>query len=127
MMKHLARWVEIQIAASHGLPKRAADNDRYSPTRPLGTPLNNYVCVIGTRQTSMGAATYIIVRNLDASPMSWREVYDRFSECFPDKWAVQFFPPKGRLRDAANWYHLYVLDTPPEGVDICTRSPKEPK
>jgi hypothetical protein len=89
--------------------------------------LNNGLCLRrvakcvhegSVHETSMGRATYVAITRPDGRAMSWREVYDCFSEVYPDKWAVQFFPPKDELVDRVNMYHLYVLDTPPEGVNI---------
>lgn len=66
-----------------------------------------------TVYTAWGSAVYIRIYSNNDAPMSWREVWERFHSSYPDRWAVQFFPPSGNLVDDANYYHLYVLDSPP--------------
>jgi len=41
-----------------------------------------------------------------------------FSETFPGQWAIECFPSADALLDEENIYHLFVLDTPPKGLDI---------
>jgi hypothetical protein len=55
--------------------------------------------------------------------MTWTEVWEVFQDRYPNRWAIQVFPPKDRLVDEENIYHLYVLE---EGdslheLDICWR------
>jgi len=45
-------------------------------------------------------------------------VWEAFAEKYPGHWAVQCFPPAGELVDGKNVYHLWVCDTPPEGLNI---------
>jgi len=71
--------------------------------------------------TPHGSLLYLKIRRRDYQPMSWSEVWQRFSESYPDRWAVMFLPPASRIIDEANIYHLYVM---PEGyhpgdADIC--------
>jgi hypothetical protein len=37
---------------------------------------------------------------------------------YPNTWAVQMFPPESDAVDNANKYHLFVLETPPKGLNI---------
>ena len=72
-----------------------------------------YVQEMGHDMTSLGYVLYIKIRRFDEKPMSWREVWEVFSDRYPGYWAVQFFPPASELVDDANIYHLYVLHEPP--------------
>ena len=79
---------------------------------------DSYIQSMGHRQTSFGVAEYIKIRRQDGKPMTWREVWETFSDSYPEKWAMEFFPPRDQLLDEANIYHLYVLDEAPQGVNI---------
>ncbi len=81
-----------------------------------------YTQNMGERSTSFGCLEYIKVRHIDGRPLSWREVWDAFSDSYPDRWAVEFLPPASELVDEANIYHLFILPTAPTGVNINRRS-----
>jgi hypothetical protein len=70
------------------------------------------------RPTSCGVAQYIKISRKDGKPMRWDEIYAKFARAFPGKWAVEFFPPRTRLVNEGNFYHLWVLDEPPTGIDV---------
>lgn len=76
---------------------------------------------MGHRSTSLGEALYIRVFTPSYRLLSWREIWDCFSESYPGQWAVQVFPPADELVDEANIYHLFVLDARPRGMDISQR------
>lgn len=73
---------------------------------------------VDSRNTALGPAVYIRIRRHDGHPMAWREVWDVFQEAYPDRWAVQVFPPRDCLMDEANYYHLFVLDHEPRGFNL---------
>jgi len=79
---------------------------------------DSYIQSMGLRQTSFGHAEYIKIRRQDGKPMTWREIWETFSDSYPDKWAMEFFPPRDQIVDEANVYHLFVLDEAPAGVNI---------
>ena len=75
------------------------------------------------RPTRLGWATRIYIQRHDGKPMPWREVWEVFASRYPDRWAVQAFPPFSQLRDEAHKYHLYVLDQTPREFDIVDSAP----
>ena len=70
------------------------------------------------RQTSFGLVQYIRVSTPNYRQLSWSEVHNAFVNAYPDKWAVQCFPPLENTIDEENIYHLFVCDEPPIGLDI---------
>jgi hypothetical protein len=81
-----------------------------------------FVQEMDVRVTGMGLATYIKVRTESYRQLSWSEVWTVFAAAYPNRWAVQFFPPESELVDDVHCYHLWVLDDPPLGVNINRRS-----
>lgn len=77
-----------------------------------------YIQEMEYKKTSLGTALYIKIRRFDGKPMAWSELYQVYSDSYPNKWAVQFFPPVDQVIDEANIYHLYVLEDDPCGVSI---------
>lgn len=73
---------------------------------------------MGYRNTSFGLTLYIKVRMDDYCILTWAEVWQAFSESYPDQWAVQFFPPAAEILDEVNIYHLFVLEEAPAGVIV---------
>lgn len=72
----------------------------------------------GSRDTCLGPALQLKVFTREYRCLSWREVWEAFAERYPDRWAVQVFPPESRLVDAKNVYHLFVLEQQPAGMDL---------
>ena len=70
------------------------------------------------RRTDLGVALYIRIARYDGRPMPWTEVWERFAAAYPGRWAVQTFPPEDCLLDEVNYYHLFVLESPPRGLRI---------
>ena len=66
------------------------------------------------RQSLMGPVEQIEIYEPGYRVLSWREVWEKFAETYPGRWAVQCFPPAGALVDGKAVYHLWVL---PSGVD----------
>ncbi len=50
----------------------------------------------------------------DYQPLSWEQVWQAFIDVYPDRWAVEFFPPTEALVNDAHVYHLWLL---PEGYE----------
>ena len=73
---------------------------------------------IEERGTAFGPATYIKVHAPGYRPLGWSEVWEAFVSAYPDRWAVQAFPPRDQLVDGKAVYHLFVLDHEPEGLNI---------
>ncbi len=48
----------------------------------------------------------------DYQPLSWAQVWQAFVAVYPERWAIEFFPPAEELVNDAHVYHLWLL---PEG------------
>jgi hypothetical protein len=81
-------------------------------------PIPAYIQEVEEKLTSLGLVLYIKVRRYDEKPMTWSEIWQVYSSSYPNKWAVQFFPPISELVDEANIYHLYVLHETPFNCSI---------
>lgn len=82
--------------------KRAATLKR---TRLLKSTIQE----MGERWSELGPVLYIRVQRYDHKPMGWEDLWERFSDAYPGRWAVQVFPPAEALVNEANIYHLFVL------------------
>ena len=67
-----------------------------------------------------GLVEYVKVSSDTGRKLGWRTIWNAFSKEYPDRWAIEFFPPKTDLVDHANIYHLWVLppDVEPTGMNI---------
>ena len=72
----------------------------------------------GYRDSCLGRVLQLKIFAPEYRALTWREVWDKFSEKYPGQWAVQCFPPPDQLVDGKNVYHLFVCDTPPFGLNI---------
>lgn len=72
----------------------------------------------GYRESCLGRVLQIKIFAPGYRPLTWREVWEAFAETYPGQWAVQCFPPADELVDGKNVYHLFVCDTPPDGLNI---------
>ena len=72
------------------------------------------------RHTRWGTVEYIRIYTPDRRRLGWDEIWEKLSESFPCRWAVQFFPPVDELVNDANIYHLFVLPEHewPDGFSI---------
>lgn len=76
------------------------------------------VQTMGRRTTSIGSMTRLRIYTNDYRQLSWEEVWEAFTAIYPNRWAVQFFPPAQKLVNDTNIYHLFMLDEVPYGVEI---------
>lgn len=79
---------------------------------------NSVVIEQGQRVTSFGPVLYIQIHHRDDRRLTWPQICAVFNDHYPGKWAFQMFPPARQIVDELNIYHLFVLDTPPDGVNI---------
>lgn len=70
------------------------------------------------RSTDLGEAEYIRIFTPNYRKLSWREIWECFSDRFPGMWAVEVFPPADELVDDENVYHLFVFSERPRGLTI---------
>lgn len=82
------------------------------------------VLLCDRRPTAFGVAEYVRIHRVDMAPMGFRELWEVFAYFFPERWAVQSFPPPDRLLDQANKYHLFVYAQAPEGIDLGKNAPR---
>lgn len=66
----------------------------------------------------LGWVTRIHVVRHDGEPMYWDEIHFVFSQAYPGMWAMQMFPSCDQVIDNVNKYHLFVLATEPQGLNI---------
>ena len=64
------------------------------------------------------------IHRVDMAPMGFRELWEVFAYFFPERWAVQSFPPPNRLLDQANKYHLFIYEGAPDGIDLGVPAPR---
>ena len=70
------------------------------------------------RDTDLGPVTQIEIYEPGYRVLAWREVWEKFAETYPGRWAVQVFPPAGALVDGKAVYHLWVFDREPRGMNL---------
>lgn len=78
-------------------------------------PPASWIQEVEHRGSAFGPVLYIRVARYDGKPMGWEEVWARFVAAYPDRWAVQAFPPADAVVNEVNYYHLFVL---PEGAHL---------
>jgi hypothetical protein len=59
-----------------------------------------------------GTVAYIKVYTLDYARLSWLQVWRAFTDVYPDRWAIELYPPPEALVNDAHVHHLWML---PEG------------
>lgn len=59
-----------------------------------------------------GVVTHLKVYTPDTRRLSWLQVWQAFTDVYPDRWAVELYPPHSELVNDAHVYHLWLL---PEG------------
>jgi hypothetical protein len=72
----------------------------------------------GTKETCLGPALQLKVFAEGYPVLTWRQVWDAFTAAYPGRWAVQIFPPSESLIDSKAVYHLFVLDSEPQGFNL---------
>lgn len=72
----------------------------------------------GSRESCLGPVLQLKVFAPGYRTLTWREVWDAFTAAYPGRWAVQVFPPAGRLIDGKAVYHLFVCEGEPRGLDL---------
>lgn len=72
----------------------------------------------GYVDSCLGRVLQLKIFTKDYRQLGWREVWEKFNESYPGKWAVQCFPPASELVDGKNVYHLFVLEHEPTGLNI---------
>jgi hypothetical protein len=76
-----------------------------------------YSCQLYRRQTEWGEVTHIAIRRHDGgTSIPWADKQRIKDDLVgPERLAIEVFPPRDELDDAANMYHLWVL---PAGFEL---------
>ena len=64
----------------------------------------------GEVATAMGPARRVQIEREDGAAMGWREVWEVFAAAYPGEWGVMLLPPRERLLDQCNRYHVHVVE-----------------
>jgi hypothetical protein len=93
---------------------------KHSKTPPPHKLTDSYITEVCPRSSVLGSVLYIKVQRHDGRPMGWEEIYARFIDAYPGRWAVQVFPEEAACINEANMYHLFVMDEGevPRGLTI---------
>ncbi|MAU00685.1 MAG: hypothetical protein CL608_26370 [Anaerolineaceae bacterium] len=59
-----------------------------------------------------GSVTYLKVYTPDYKRLSWLQVWQAFTDVYPNRWAIELYPPAEELVNDTHVYHLWML---PEG------------
>ena len=56
-----------------------------------------------------GHVTYLKIYTPTYQPLSWTEIWQAVHDIYPNRWAIQLFPPAHDLINDAAVYHLLLL------------------
>jgi hypothetical protein len=56
-----------------------------------------------------GEITRLRIYTPDYQRLSWLQVWQTFAETYPNRWALELYPPAGELVNDAHVYHLWLL------------------
>jgi len=65
--------------------------------------------------------THLKIYTPDYQPLSWSQVWQAFMDVYPERWAIEFFPPTDDLVNDAHVYHLWLLPeeyAPPVSLNL---------
>jgi hypothetical protein len=68
-----------------------------------------------------GMVTYLRIYTPDYKRLSWLQVWRAFTSVYPERWALELYPPAPELVNDAHVYHLWMLPeewTPPEQMNL---------
>lgn len=77
-------------------------------TRPLVQTLETFYT------PPWGEITRLRIYTPDYQKLSWLQVWQAFAEIYPDRWALELYPPASELVNDAHVYHLWLL---PDGCE----------
>jgi len=72
----------------------------------------------GYKDSCLGRVLQVKIFEPGYRPLYWDEVWSAFAARYPGRWAVQVFPPESELVNGKAVYHLWVMDHPPEGLNL---------
>lgn len=83
---------------------------------PFVSPFGDYFVDVTVRRSAWGDIIQLEVRTADHQPVhNWQDLYAIKTALFPNRYAIEVYPPQDRLVDGAHAYHLWVL---PEGFRV---------
>jgi len=71
-----------------------------------------------------GPVTYLKVYTPDYRRLNWQQVWRAFADVYPDRWAIELYPPAEELVDDAHVYHLWMFPaewTPPVYMNLAMK------
>lgn len=71
-----------------------------------------------------GSVTYLKVYTPDYKRLSWQQVWQAFTDVYPDRWAIELYPPAEELVNDAHVYHLWMLPEggmPPDRMNLAAK------
>jgi hypothetical protein len=72
----------------------------------------------GPRGSSFGEVLQLKVWADGYPNLFWEQIQAAFAAAYPGRYAVQLFPPPGRVVNGKAVYHLWVLPEAPRGLDL---------
>ena len=76
------------------------------------------------RTPQWGMVTYLKIYTPDYKRLSWLQVWQAFTEVYPDRWAIELYPPTAELVNDAHVYHLWMLPeewSPPDLMNLAAK------
>jgi hypothetical protein len=72
----------------------------------------------------LGQVTRLKVYTPDYRRLTWLEVWQALHNVYPDRWALELYPPAEALVNDAHVYHLWLLPeewTPPAALNLAEK------
>jgi len=86
---------------------------------------NTFVQTVETFRTPpWGKITHLKIYTPDYKRLSWQQVWQAFAAVYPDRWAIELYPPAAELVNDAHVYHLWLLPegwVPPEPMNLAAK------
>jgi hypothetical protein len=71
-----------------------------------------------------GEVARLKVYTSDYRRLSWLQVWQAFQGAYPNRWALELYPPAEELVDEAHVYHLWLLPEewwPPDEMNLAAK------
>lgn len=71
-----------------------------------------------------GEVAYLKVYATDYRRLNWLEVWQAFRDIYPERWAIELFPPETELVNDAHVYHLWLMPgdwLPPSEMNLAEK------
>ncbi|NJN53677.1 MAG: hypothetical protein HC804_02325 [Anaerolineae bacterium] len=71
-----------------------------------------------------GEVTHLKIATPEYTQLTWVQVWQAFTAVYPDRWAIELYPPVTDLVNEARVYHLWMLPEawrPPQGMNLAQK------